>query len=58
LGKLSNQKLKKLDNKFIIDFKGIVWNFEFIRHRLKPPKETVTRITEKPKPEISKKQLK
>ncbi len=26
--------------------------------RLKPPKETVTRIKEKPKPEISKKQLK
>jgi hypothetical protein len=26
--------------------------------RLKPSKETITRITEKPKPEISKKQLK
>jgi hypothetical protein len=28
LEKLSNQKLKKLDNKFVIDFKGIVWNVE------------------------------
>ena len=58
LGKIEQSKTQKVGQQIYYRLQRNCVEFRNLLDRLEPPKETVTRITEKPKPEISIKQLK
>ena len=58
LGKIEQSKTQKVGQQVFYRLQRNCVEFRNLLDRLEPPKETVTRITEKPKSEISKKQLK
>lgn len=58
LGKIEQSKNQKVAQQVYYRLQRNCVEFRNLLDRLDPPKEAVTRITEKPKPEISKKQLK
>lgn len=58
LGKFEQSKTQKVGQQVYYRLQRNCVEFRNLLDRLEPPKEAVTRITEKPKPEISKKQIK
>jgi len=58
LGKFEQSQTQKIGQQVYYRLQRNCVEFRNLLDRLEPPKEAVTRITEKPKPEISKKQLK
>tara|TARA_R110002050_G_scaffold245998_1_gene383744 strand:- start:41 stop:700 length:660 start_codon:yes stop_codon:yes gene_type:complete len=58
LGKIEQSKTQKVGQQIYYRLQRNCVEFRNLLDRLEPPKETITRITEKPKPEISIKQLK
>lgn len=58
LGRFEQSKTQKIGQQIYYRLQRNCLEFRNLLDRLEPPKEAVTRITEKPKPKISKKQLK
>ncbi|WP_417888047.1 hypothetical protein [Zunongwangia sp.] len=58
LAKFEQSQAEKIGKQVYYRLQRNCVEFRNLLERLEPPKEAVTRITEKPKPEISKKQLK
>ena len=58
LGKFEKSQVQKIGQQVYYRLQRNCVEFRNLLDRLSPPKETVIRITKKPKPEISKKQLK